>query len=121
MQDTLDQDVIDFAGRKANAQPATTAADDGPLSDDEIAARAGAAHELLQLLQSARQSREEVSDICDHGRRRRSPMSRPPRSSALRTWAAMVAQTVLSGMSTLMDELIQSHLLDDDDEETDES
>ena len=32
----------------------------------------------------------------------------------------MVAQKVLSGMSALMDELIQSHLLDDDDEEADE-
>ena len=39
---------------------------------------------------------------------------------ALRIWAAMVAQKVLTGMSTLMDELIQSHLLDDDDEEGDE-
>ena len=39
---------------------------------------------------------------------------------ALRVWAAMVAQKVLSGMSTLMDELIESHLLDDDDEEADE-
>ena len=40
---------------------------------------------------------------------------------ALRIWAAMVAQKVLSGMSALMDELIQSHLLDDDDEEGDEN
>src|SRR5262249_26277446 len=39
---------------------------------------------------------------------------------ALRIWAAMVAEKVLSGMSALMDELIQSHLLDDDDEEADE-
>ena len=39
---------------------------------------------------------------------------------ALRIWAAMVAQKVLSGMSALMDELIQSHMLDDDDEEADE-
>jgi hypothetical protein len=39
---------------------------------------------------------------------------------ALRIWAAMVGQKVLSGMSALMDELIQSHLLDDDDEEADE-
>jgi hypothetical protein len=39
---------------------------------------------------------------------------------ALRIWAAMVAQKVLSGMSALMDELIESHLLDDDDEEGDE-
>src|SRR5262245_48812885 len=39
---------------------------------------------------------------------------------ALRIWGAMVAQKVLSGMSALMDELIQSHLLDDDDEEGDE-
>jgi hypothetical protein len=39
---------------------------------------------------------------------------------ALRVWAAMVANKVLSGMSALMDELIQSHLLDDDDEEADE-
>ena len=39
---------------------------------------------------------------------------------ALRAWAAMVAQKVLSGMSTLMDELIELHLLDDDDEEADE-
>jgi putative DNA primase/helicase len=39
---------------------------------------------------------------------------------ALRTWAAMVAKKVLSGMSALMDELIESHLLDDDDEEADE-
>ena len=39
---------------------------------------------------------------------------------ALRIWAAMVAQKVLSSMSVLMDELIQSHLLDDDDEEGDE-
>jgi uncharacterized protein (DUF927 family) len=39
---------------------------------------------------------------------------------ALRIWATMVAQKVLSGMSALMDELIQSHLLDDDDEEADE-
>jgi hypothetical protein len=39
---------------------------------------------------------------------------------ALRIWAAMVARKVLSGMSALMDELIQLHLLDDDDEEADE-
>src|SRR5262245_19573450 len=39
---------------------------------------------------------------------------------ALRIWAAMVAQKVLSGMSALADELIESHLLDDDDEEADE-
>jgi hypothetical protein len=39
---------------------------------------------------------------------------------ALRIWAAIVAQKVLNGMSALMDELIQSHLLDDDDEEADE-
>jgi hypothetical protein len=39
---------------------------------------------------------------------------------ALRIWAAIVAQRVLNGMSALMDELIQSHLLDDDDEEADE-
>src|SRR5262245_39537978 len=39
---------------------------------------------------------------------------------ALRIGAAMVARKVLSGMSALMDELIQSHLLDDDDEEADE-
>ncbi len=39
---------------------------------------------------------------------------------ALRIWAAMVAEKVLSGMSALMDELIESHLLDDDDEEGDE-
>jgi len=40
---------------------------------------------------------------------------------ALHIWAATVAQKVLGDMSALMDELIQSHLLDDDDEETDES
>src|SRR5262245_2973722 len=34
---------------------------------------------------------------------------------ALRIWAARVAQKALSGMSALMDELIQSQLLDDDD------
>jgi hypothetical protein len=39
---------------------------------------------------------------------------------ALRIWAAIVAQNVLKDISTLMDELIQSHLLDDDDEEADE-
>ena len=39
---------------------------------------------------------------------------------ALRICAAMVAHKVLSSMSVLMDELIQSHLLDDDDEEGDE-
>jgi hypothetical protein len=39
---------------------------------------------------------------------------------ALRIWAVLVAQKVLSSMSVLMDELIQSHLLDDDDEEGDE-
>jgi Domain of unknown function (DUF927) len=40
---------------------------------------------------------------------------------ALRIWAAMVAEKVLSTMSGLMDELIESHLLDDDDEEADEA
>jgi hypothetical protein len=39
---------------------------------------------------------------------------------ALRIWAAMVGEMVLSGMSALMDELLQSHLLDDDDEEGDD-
>jgi putative DNA primase/helicase len=39
---------------------------------------------------------------------------------ALRIWAAMVGEKVLEDMSTLMDELLQSHLLDDDDEEGDE-
>jgi hypothetical protein len=40
---------------------------------------------------------------------------------ALRILAAMVAEKVLSTMSGLMDELIESHLLDDDDEEADEA
>jgi hypothetical protein len=40
---------------------------------------------------------------------------------ALRIWAALIAQKVLGSMSTLVDELVQSHLLDDDDEEADES
>src|SRR6266566_5149260 len=39
---------------------------------------------------------------------------------ALRIWAATVGEKVLKDMSTLMDELLQSHLLDDDDEEADE-
>ncbi len=36
---------------------------------------------------------------------------------ALRIWAAMVAQKVLTGMSDLMNELLESRSLDDDDEE----
>jgi hypothetical protein len=36
---------------------------------------------------------------------------------ALRIWAATVGEKVLKDMSALMDELLQSHLLDDDDEE----
>jgi hypothetical protein len=39
---------------------------------------------------------------------------------ALRIWAAKVGQKVLKDMSSLMDDLLQSHLLDDDDEEADE-
>src|SRR5258708_35982886 len=39
---------------------------------------------------------------------------------ALRRWAAEVGSNVLTSMSTLVDELLQSHLLDDDDEETDD-
>ena len=39
---------------------------------------------------------------------------------ALRIWAATVGEKVLKDMSVLMDELLQSHLLDDDDEEGDE-
>jgi hypothetical protein len=39
---------------------------------------------------------------------------------ALRIWAATVGEKVLNDMSGLMDELLQSHLLDDDDEEGDE-
>jgi Domain of unknown function (DUF927) len=40
---------------------------------------------------------------------------------ALRIWAAIVAQKVLNDMSALMDELIESNLMDDDDEEADEA
>ena len=39
---------------------------------------------------------------------------------ALRIWAATVGEKVLKEMSALMDDLLQSHLLDDDDEEGDE-
>ena len=39
---------------------------------------------------------------------------------ALRILAATVGEKVLKDMSALMDELLQSHLLDDDDEEGDE-
>ena len=41
---------------------------------------------------------------------------------ALRIWAAMVSEKILSGMSTIFDELIteNSDLLNDDDEEQDE-
>src|SRR5215831_8721546 len=39
---------------------------------------------------------------------------------ALRLWAAMVGEKILKDMSALMDELLESHLLDDDDEEGDE-
>jgi uncharacterized protein (DUF927 family) len=39
---------------------------------------------------------------------------------ALRIWAAMAAQNALSAMAALIDELIGSYLLDDDDEEADE-
>ena len=38
---------------------------------------------------------------------------------AFQIWAATVAGKVLSEMSAFMDELIESHLLDDDDEEAD--
>jgi len=40
---------------------------------------------------------------------------------ALRIWTATAAQNALSAMAALIDELIQSYLLDDDDEEVDES
>src|SRR5262249_13781147 len=40
---------------------------------------------------------------------------------ALRIWATMGAKNALSAMSALIDELIQSYLLDDDDEEANES
>jgi hypothetical protein len=39
---------------------------------------------------------------------------------ASRIWAAMVGEKILKDVSALMDELLQSHLLDDDDEEGDE-
>jgi hypothetical protein len=39
---------------------------------------------------------------------------------AVRIWAAMGGEKILKEMSALMDELLQSHLLDDDDEEGDE-
>ena len=39
---------------------------------------------------------------------------------ALRIWAATVGEKILKDMSALMDELLESHLLDDDDEEGDE-
>jgi hypothetical protein len=39
---------------------------------------------------------------------------------ALRIWAAIIGEKALSGMSALMDELLQSHLVDDDDEEGDD-
>jgi uncharacterized protein (DUF927 family) len=38
----------------------------------------------------------------------------------LRIWGATVGEKILSSMSALMDELVESHLLDDDDEEADE-
>src|SRR3954464_9297915 len=38
---------------------------------------------------------------------------------ALRIWAAIIGEKALSSMSNLMDELLKSHLLDDDDEEGD--
>ena len=40
---------------------------------------------------------------------------------AVRIWAAKVGEKILSIMSGLVDELLDAHLLDDDDEETDES
>jgi hypothetical protein len=40
---------------------------------------------------------------------------------ALRIWVAMICAKILDSMSALIDELLQSHLLDDDDEEGDES
>jgi uncharacterized protein (DUF927 family) len=39
---------------------------------------------------------------------------------ALRVWAATVGEKVLKDLSPLMDALLESHLLDDDDEEADE-
>ena len=39
---------------------------------------------------------------------------------ALRIWAAIAGEKVLNAMSALLDELLDSHLLDDDDEEADE-
>ena len=39
---------------------------------------------------------------------------------ALRIWTVIVGKKVLSSMSALMDELLESHFLDDDDEEADE-
>jgi hypothetical protein len=40
---------------------------------------------------------------------------------ALRIWAATVAEKILTSMSPLVDDLILSSVLDDDDEETDEA
>jgi uncharacterized protein (DUF927 family) len=39
---------------------------------------------------------------------------------AVQIWSAMVAEKILSALSGPMDELLESHLLDDDDEEADE-
>src|SRR5215813_443036 len=39
---------------------------------------------------------------------------------ALRIWAMLAAKNALNAMATLIDELIQSHMLDDDDEEADD-
>ena len=47
-------------------------------------------------------------------------MSRPPSSLHCASGRAMVGEKALSGMSALMDELLQSHLVDDDDEEGDD-
>jgi hypothetical protein len=51
MQDTLDQDAIDEIDHETNTQPATTAPGDGSFTDDEIAALAGAACELLPAVE----------------------------------------------------------------------
>src|SRR5262249_30025388 len=39
---------------------------------------------------------------------------------ALHIWAALAAKDALNAMSALVDELIQSHMLDDDDKEADD-
>jgi putative DNA primase/helicase len=118
---------LDFPPRRKNARVAPVTAVRAMTDSEKIVQQPKERGRRVARRRGRRTSKARAADRVQQSRQLRPRTAeditneQTAEQLALRIWAATVAQKVLAGMSALVDELLQSHLPDDNDEEADEA